>query len=97
MLAFFLLTAWMLVKCLKQKNTLAKITVLAVVVPLLIRGIWAVIMNLGVVMLTVHFPLITGNMVMLTDMSLIGLALSVFRQENLPMGTTISEKPCINA
>ena len=97
MLVFFLLTAWMLVKCLKQKNTLAKITVLAVVVPLLIRGIWAVIMNLGVVMLTVHFPLITGNMVMLTDMSLIGLALSIFRQENLPMGTTISAKPCINA
>lgn len=93
-LVVFLLAAWMLVKCLKQKNTLAQLTVLAVVIPLLLRGIWAVIMNLGVVMFTVHFPMLTGNTVMIIDMALIGLALSVFRQEHLPMTNRRPSKPC---
>ena len=93
-LAVFLLAAWMLVKCLKQKNTLAQLTVLAVVVPLLLRGIWAVILNLGVVMFTVHFPMLTGNTVLVIDMALIGLALSVFRQEHLPMTNRVPSKPC---
>ena len=93
-LAVFLLAAWMLAKCLKQKNTLAQLTVLAVVVPLLLRGIWAVILNLGVVMFTVHFPMLTGNTVLVIDMALIGLALSVFRQEHLPMTNRVPSKPC---
>ncbi len=93
-LAVFLLAAWMLVKCLKQKTMLAQLTVLAVVVPLLLRGVWAVIMNLGVVMFTVHFPLLTGNTVLVIDMALIGLALSVFRQERLPMTNRVPGKPC---
>ena len=84
-LAFFLLTICLLIKCLRQKNTLAKLTVLAVVMPLAFRTLVALGMNFGVVILFAHFPLFSGNMALVMDMYLIGMVLSVFRQEKLPI------------
>ena len=49
-------------------------------------------MNFGIVILFAHFPLFSGNMVLLTDMALIGVVLSVFRQENLPITTRKKQK-----
>ena len=84
-LAFFLLIICLLVKCLRQKNTLAKLTVLAIVMPLVFRILVALGMNFGVVILFAHFPLFSGNMALVMDMYLIGMVLSVFRQERLPI------------
>ena len=86
-LAFLLLTVCLLLKCLRQKNTLAKLTVLAIVIPLVVRTVVSLGMNFGIVILFAHFPLFSGNMVLVMDMYLIGLMLSVFRQENLPITT----------
>lgn len=86
-LAFLLLTICLLVKGLRQKNTLAKLTVLAIVMPMVFRTVVSLGMNFGIVILFAHFPLFSGNMVLVMDMYLIGLMLSVFRQENLPITT----------
>lgn len=91
-LAFFLLVVCILVKCLRQKNILAKLTVLAIVIPLALRTLVGLVMNFGVVILYVHFPLFSANMVLITDMALIGMVLSVFRQESLPLTTRKIEK-----
>jgi len=83
MLAFLGLIAWVLFKCVRQKNTLARVVVLAVVLPILLRGLCAAAMNLSFILFSVSFPLLSGNMVMIADMALLGFALSVFRQEGL--------------
>ena len=56
---------------------------LAVVLPILLRGLCAAAMNLSFILFSVSFPLLSGNMVMIADMALLGFALSVFRQEGL--------------
>lgn len=84
-LAFLLLTVCLLVKCLRQKNILAKLTVLAIVIPMVFRTVVSLGMNFGIVILFAHFPLFSGNMALVMDMYLIGMVLSVFRQEKLPI------------
>lgn len=83
-LAVLVLVGWMLARCLKQKNTLARLTVLAVVLPLAVQAVCGVIMNLGFVLLSVAFPLVLNNATVVVNMGLVGLALSAFRQEQLP-------------
>lgn len=82
-LTVFVLAGWMLARCLKQKNTLARLTVLAVVLPLALQAICGVIMNLGFVLVSVTFPLVLNNAGVVVNMGLVGLALSAFRQEQL--------------
>lgn len=84
LVAFGVLLVWVLVRCLRQQSVLGKLTVLAVVLPLVMQGIGGAVMNLGVSLCTVSFPLLTTGMGMLVDLALLGFALSAFRQERLP-------------
>jgi len=83
-LALGALLVWMAVRCLRQRNRLGRLAALAVVLPLGLRAVAALVLNLGFVLCSVSFPLVVGNLHTVVDMALIGVALSVFRQERLP-------------
>lgn len=84
MLVFAALVVWLLVRCLRQKNQLGRLVSAAVVLTLSAQAVSSIVLNLGVVLTSVSFPLVGGNLHSVLDMALIGLALSVFRQEQLP-------------
>lgn len=82
-LAFALLVVWLLHRCFRQKNRLGKAVVLAVVVPLCLQALSGIAWNLGYTLFSPSFPLITSNWNTVVTMGLIGLALSVFREERM--------------
>ena len=75
------LLVWLLWKCLRQRNQAGRLVALSVVVPLALQTVFSVIQNLGYVLFSASMPLVTGNLPMVVTMGLIGLALSVFREE----------------
>ena len=79
-----LLFIWLLVRCLGQKNQLGRLISLSVVLPLGLQAAGSLLLNLGFVLTSAHFPLLVGNYHAVVDMALLGLALSAFRQEDLP-------------
>ncbi|MDD3346875.1 permease prefix domain 1-containing protein [Oscillibacter sp.] len=85
MICFALVMVWMVRKCMEQKNQLGKMIALSVVWSLGIQAVLSILLNLGFVLTSVHFPLLIGNLHLVLDLALIGLALSVFRGEQLPM------------
>ena len=79
------LLVWVLVKCARQKNALGRLASLAVALTLGLQALASLCLNLGYVFTSASFPLITGNLHTMLDLGLLGLALSVFRQEHLPV------------
>lgn len=82
-LAFAALAVWILLRCLRQSNQLGKAVVLAALLPLCIQSLFSIAWNLGFTLLSSPFPLITGNTSTVLDLFLIGLCLSVFREERI--------------
>ena len=75
---------WILVKCLRQKNELGRLVSLAVVLTLGLQAVSSLLLTLGYPFTSGTFPLLVGNLHSILDMGLLGLALSVFRQEKMP-------------
>lgn len=73
------LLAWLLIRCLRQRQQLGRLTALAVVLSLGLETLLSAALNLGYVFFSAHLPLVVGNLHTVIDMALIGLALSVFR------------------
>lgn len=82
-LAFAVLAAWLLRRCLKHKSQLGSAVSLAVVMVLCSQALYNVVWNLGYPLFAAEFPLIIGNTNTIINMGLIGLALSVFRGERI--------------
>lgn len=75
---------WMLVRGLRQKNSLGKITVLSVTVSLLFRLVLGLVGNLGFPLWYGGVPLFFTSTGAVADLALLGFALSALRQEQLP-------------
>jgi cell division protein FtsW (lipid II flippase) len=88
-LAFAALVLWLLVKCLRQTNQLGRLVSAAVALTLGLHGACSTALNLGFVLFGGMFPLVTGNLTSVLYMIMIGLALSVFRQERIPADITV--------
>lgn len=73
------LLVWLLVRTLRQRQQLGRLTALAVVLSLGLETLFSAVLNLGYVLFSAHLPLVVGNLHTVLDMALIGLALSVFR------------------
>ena len=89
---FLLLTLLLLVRGLRQKNVLGRVVSLSIALPLLLQTMCGIVTSLGFIWFPVPFPLVGGNCDLAVQMGLIGLALSVFRQETLPV-TDKKDKP----
>ena len=79
MTAITALLVWLLVRCLRQRQQLGRLTALAVVLSLGLETLFSAALNLGFVFFLSHLPLVSGNLHTVIDMALIGLVLSVFR------------------
>lgn len=82
-LAFATLAVWILLRCLRQSSQLGKAVVLAALFPLCLQALFSIAWNLGLTLLSSPFPLITSNINTVLAMFLIGLCLSVFREERI--------------
>lgn len=92
-LAFTALVVWILLRCLRQSSQLGKAVVLAAVLPLCIQALLSIAWNLGFTLLSSPFPLITGNTSMVLDLFLVGLCLSVFREERIARDPVYEKMP----
>lgn len=92
-LVFGVLVVWMLSRCLRQKSQLGRMVVLAVVLTLAGQAVCSVAWNLGFTLYSSEFPLLIGNLSSVVNMGLIGLALSVFRGENIAQNPIYNELP----
>lgn len=87
------LLAWLLRKCLRQRNQAGRMIALSVVVPLGVQLVFGVTMNLGYVLLSAAMPMVVGNMATVVTMTLIGLALSVFREAPIARDSCPERRP----
>lgn len=92
-LAFAVLTLWLLRRCLKHKSQLGRMVALAVVMTLCMQALYSVAWNLGVTLFAAEFPLLIGNSNTVINMGLIGLALSVFRGESIARDNRCENAP----
>ena len=76
----------------QQKSQLGQLVVIAVVMTLLVQATCSLMWTLGITLLSSSFPLLTGNVNMVLNMTLIGLALSVFRGDSIARNTRCEEK-----
>ena len=77
------LLLWLLRKCLRQRNQAGRLVALSVVLSLSLQVVFSVLLNLGYVLFSVSVPLVSGNLHMAVTMGLIGLTLSVFREDSV--------------
>lgn len=92
MAAITALMAWLLIRCLRQRQQLGRLVAMAVVLSLGIETLFSAALNLGIVLFSAHLPLIVGNLFTVLDMALIGLALSVFRGRDVLRDEIPSER-----
>lgn len=92
-LGFGTLVVWLLHRCLRQKSQLGRMIVVVVILTLSGQAICSVAWNLGVTLCSSAFPLMMGNLNTVFYMGLIGLALSVFRSENIAQNPIYNELP----
>lgn len=85
--ALTLLLLWLVVRCRRQRSGWGRLLTLAVLLPFGMQLSGGVVLNLGVVALSVHIPLLVGNLHTVLDMALLGLALSVLRGD--PVGRLV--------
>lgn len=81
------LLVWLLRKCLRQRNQAGRLIALSVAILLGAQMVCSVLMNLGLVLFPAAMPLIVGNLASVVAMGLIGVALSVFREEQIAPDT----------
>ena len=77
------LVLWLLVRGLRQTHRLGKLIVFVTSLSLGFRALLSVAMNFGLLFLSTGFPFLGGNAFMVMDMTLTGLALSVFRGDSI--------------
>lgn len=82
-LAVAFLLLWLLHRCLRQRNPFGRLVALSVVLALGLQGVFSIFLNMGFVLTSVHMPFLVGNLHMVLDMGLIGMALSVFRESSI--------------
>lgn len=87
------LLMWLLLKCLRQKNQAGRLVVLSVIVPLGLQTFFSVLQNLGYILFGASMPLVVGNLSTIITMGLIGLALSVFREESIVREGYMEQNP----
>lgn len=92
MAAITALLVWLLIRCLRQRQQLGRLTALAVVLSLGIETLFSAALNLGFAFFSAHLPLVVGNLFTVLDMALIGLVLSVFRGTDILRDEKPSEK-----
>lgn len=80
-------------KCLRQRNQAGRMIALSVVVPLGLQLVFSVMMNLGYVLVSATMPMVVGNLATVVTMGLIGLALSVFREEPIARTSGVVRRP----
>ena len=71
-------------RSMKMQNRFGRILALSAVLPLMAQGVGAVALNLGFVLTSASFPFFSGNLHTVLSMAMMGLILSVFRQQALP-------------
>lgn len=86
LLLFAALMLLLLRRCTHQRSALGKALVWAVVLPLCLQMACSVSWSLGCTLCPASAVLLVGNGNTVLDLLLVGLALSVFRGENLPQG-----------
>ena len=82
-LAVAFLLLWLLHRCLRQRNPFGRLVALSVVLALGLQRVFSIFLNMGFVLTSVHMPFLVGNLHMVLDMGLIGMALSVFRESSI--------------
>lgn len=95
MVTFVLFLGWMMKKALSYRGMSGSLISIAAVFTLAVQVFSFILFNLGFPILgTLTLPLITcGRWGMSANMALIGLALSVFREESLPVQQTAKFSP----
>ena len=83
-LALLVLFALCAVKCIRTKNTLGGIVSMSILVTLAVPAVLSIAANLGYILALPGCPFLAGNLHSIVDLALLGIALSVFRQEKLP-------------
>ena len=92
-LVFGVLVVWMLSRCLRENCAVGTLVVPPVVLTLSGQAVCSVAWNLGFTLYSSEFPLLIGNLSSVVNMGLIGLALSVFRGENIAQNPIYNELP----
>lgn len=87
------LLVWLL--CRWSRNQAGQMVVLSVVMIFLCRIFLSVVLNMGFVLASFSFPLLTGNLQSIVDMGLLGLALSVFRNGSILRENIQKFKPTV--
>ena len=83
LLVFVALVVWMMLCMMQQKSQLGQLVIIAVVMTLLVQLFFSLMYTLGITLLGAFFPLLAGNVNMVINMAIIGLALSVFREDSI--------------
>ena len=85
--AFAVLLCWLAVRCIRQRSQFGKMVALSVLIPFCLRTIMGIALSLGHILTSVSFPFFVGNLQMVLDMGMVGLVLSVFRQDGIAQNT----------
>lgn len=75
------LLVWLVVRW--SRHQAGQMLILSIVLIFLCRIFFSVALNMGFVLFSFSFPLLTGNLQSVVDMGLLGLALSVFRNGSI--------------
>ncbi len=92
-LTFALLAAWLLRRRARHQSQLGRAVVLAATVVLCLQALCSAAWSLGFTLLGASFPLVVGNWSTVMNLGLIGLALSVFREERIARDAPCSVLP----
>ena len=85
--AFVVLLCWLTVRGIRQRSQFGKMVTLSILIPFCLRTVAGIAFSLGYVWYSVSFPFFIGNLQMILDMGMIGLVLSVFRQNGIAQNT----------
>lgn len=83
-MGLLVLLAWYLFRILRQRSVLAQLMGTGILLTLGIQTLCSVAMNLGFVLLGATCPFLMGNLHSVMDLAMMGLLLSMLRQEWLP-------------
>ena len=79
-----LLLGFLMTQGMRTQNCFGRLLALSAVLSLVMQAAGAAALNLGVILTSASFPLLSGNLHTVLTMGMMGLLLSVFRQQNLP-------------
>ena len=85
--AFVVLLCWLTVRSIRQRSQFGKMVALSILIPFCLRTIMGITLSLGHILTSVSFPFFVGNLQMILDMGMVGLVLSVFRQDGIARNT----------